>query len=183
MRTFGRLPFTLALAGALLALLLPTPAVAASPTVVDADSLERPLVRKINRLRAAKGLRKLRVNGDLTKGATKHARSMGKNGYFKHELYTPTRSTTWTPFGTWIPWYYGGYSWWIAGENLAWGAPSITPRKTVRAWLNSDGHRANLLKKNWRHIGVAAVNVSAPTGYFGQYETVTIIAAEFGARG
>jgi uncharacterized protein YkwD len=182
-KTFGRLPLALAVAAALLALLLPASAVAASPTVVNADSLEDPLVRKINRLRASKGLRKLRLNGDLTKGATKHARSMGTTGYFKHELYTPTRSTTWTPFGTWIRWYYGGYSWWTAGENLAWGSPSLTPRQTVRAWMRSDGHRANLLKRGWRHIGVAAVDVSVPSGYYGKYETVTIIAAEFGARG
>lgn len=151
--------------------------------MVDADALERPLIRKINRFRASKGLRKLRVNAALTKAATRHARSMGRSGYFKHDLYTPTRATKWTPFGTWIPWYYGdGYSWWIAGENLAWGAPSTTPRKTIRAWKASPSHRDNLLKSSWRQIGVAAVNVSVPTGYFGEYETVTIVAAEFGAR-
>ena len=183
MKAFGRLPLTVALVGALLALVLPAAGTAARPSVVHADSLERPLVRKINRLRASKGLRKLRLNGDLTSAATRHARSMGRKGYFKHELFTPARSTRWTPFGTWIRWYYGGYSWWIAGENLAWGAPSITPRQTIRAWMRSDGHRANLLKKDWRQIGAAAVNISAPTGHYGEHETVTIIVAEFGARG
>src|SRR5215218_7263986 len=79
---------------------------AAAPTLRNADSLENPLVAEINKLRASKGLRKLRVVPALTKAATRHARSMGESGYFRHELRTPKQSSFWTPFGTWIRWYY-----------------------------------------------------------------------------
>ena len=48
-------------------------------------------------------------------------------------------------------------------------------------WMNSAGHRANILGR-WRHIGVAFVHVTAPGGYFGDYEEVTIAVADFGRR-
>jgi uncharacterized protein YkwD len=109
---------------------------------------------------------------------------MGRSGYFSHDLFTPTRSPRWSLFGRWIRWFYPGpgHRSWSAGENLAWGAPRITARQTVRAWLRSPGHRANLLKRSWRNVGVAAVVVRDPRRYFRAWDDVTIVAAEFGRR-
>jgi uncharacterized protein YkwD len=56
-----------------------------------------------------------------------------------------------------------------AGENLAWRAPALAPRRVVRMWMNSRPHRANILKAKFRYLGVDAFR-SARTGrvYVGQ---------------
>jgi uncharacterized protein YkwD len=151
---------------------------------VQRDAAEAVLVARINDVRAAHGLRRLDVSSRLTSAATRHANSMGSVGYFRHELYTPTRSVTWTPWATWIRWYYPGpgFSSWSAGENLAWGAPDLTPAAAVIRWLASSGHRANLLAPGWRQVGVSIVHVSDPLRYFGSWNDVTIVVAEFGRR-
>ena len=84
--------------------------------------------------------------------------------YFRHDLYTPARRPVWAPFASWIRWYWPGpgYGSWSAGENMAWGAPDLTARKTMTRWLASPGHRANLLAPGWRNLGVAAVHVRHP---------------------
>lgn len=155
-----------------------------APTMTAVDSVEPVFVAEINRLRASRGLRKLSVNSLLTRAATRHAKSLGSVGYFRHELYTPKRSRAWTPFGTWIYWYYPGsaYRSWTAGENLAWSAPRAAVSSTMRAWMNSTAHRANLLKKEWRQIGVAVVHVVGPTGYYRTYAEVDVVVTEFGRR-
>jgi uncharacterized protein YkwD len=175
---------TLAAAIVLAATLLLTAAPAAALTVSDDQALEVALVKRINKVRAEHGLRSLRPVARLTKAASRHAASMGAASYFRHELFTPRREVRWTSFGRWLRWYYPGpgYSSWSAGENLAWGAPDITARQTVSRWLASPGHRANLLSRGWRHIGVAAVHVRNPAGYYGAWDDVTIVAAEFGRR-
>src|ERR671922_1860534 len=135
-------------------------------------------------LRASYGLRELSVSSRLTGAASRHADSLASAGYFRHELYTPTRSVRWTPYGTWIRWYYPGpgFSSWSAGENLAWGAPDLASRSAVTRWMASPGHRENLLAPGWRQVGVAIVHASNPIGYFGTWEDVTIVIAEFGRR-
>jgi uncharacterized protein YkwD len=157
---------------------------AAAATVRPRDALEGSLINRMNEVRAAHGLRPLAAATALTKAATRHANSMGAAGYFRHELYTPRRSTTWTAFGNWIRWYWPGpgYRSWSAGENLAWGAPDITSAQTVRRWMDSPPHRANLLTPGWRRVGVAAVHVSGPLGFSGDWPEVTLVVAEFGRR-
>ena len=167
---------------ALVALAAPTPAGAL--TMSDRDSLEESLVSRINAVRRSHGLRSLSLVSRLDTAADTHATSMAAASYFRHELYTPRRAGDWTPFGTWIRWYWPGpgYSSWSAGENLAWGAPGVTARQAVSRWLASPGHRANLLGTRWRNIGVSAVHVRSPSGYYGAWDDVTIVAAEFGVR-
>jgi uncharacterized protein YkwD len=156
----------------------------AAATVTAKDTMEPAVVERINDIRAAHGLRRLTAAGDLSSAAVRHANSMSARGYFKHELYTPSRSVNWTPYGTWIRWYWPGpgYTSWATGENLAWGAPDLSARQAVSRWMNSAPHRANILTASWRRIGVAAVHVSDPLGYFGSWSDVTIVVAEFGRR-
>ena len=47
---------------------------------------------------------------------------------------------------------------WLLGENLAWGAGRLaSPREIVRAWMASPGHRANVLRRRFRDVGIAVV--------------------------
>jgi uncharacterized protein YkwD len=158
---------------------------APAATIVTArDSAEAPVIARMNDIRASHGLRALSAAPALNRAATKHANSMAAAGYFKHDLYRPSRTDHWTPYGTWIRWYWPGegYNSWAAGENLAWGAPDLTPRQAVSRWMNSAPHRANILTAGWRRVGVAVVHVSDPLGYFGSWSDVTIVVAEFGRR-
>jgi uncharacterized protein YkwD len=167
---------------AMLALVGAVTAPAAS--VSARDTLESALVKRVNAVRTARGLPRLRGVPRLSKAAARHAGSMAGVSYFRHDLHTPARSRTWTPFASWIRWFYPGpgYRSWGAGENLAWGTPDLTARKAVAQWLASPGHRANLLARGWRHLGVAAVHVRNPGGYFRAWDDVTIVVAEFGRR-
>lgn len=56
-----------------------------------------------------------------------------------------------------------------AGENIAWGQK--TPEEVMNAWMNSAGHRANILNKNFTHIGVGNLQNSAGTQYWVQLFT------------
>jgi uncharacterized protein YkwD len=163
---------------------LASPSSASALTVSDRNSLEASVVARVNAVRESYGLRPLTVVSRLRDAADRHTSSMGAWSYFRHELYTPGHSSLWTSFGTWIRWYWPGpgYSSWSAGENLAWGAPSMSASQAVSRWMASPDHRANILNRAWRNIGVAAVHVSEPRGYYNNWDDVTIVTAEFGTR-
>jgi uncharacterized protein YkwD len=170
----------LTLVAAVVLALAVSAASASAATLSPRDEREPRLVKRINEVRAAHGLPALRVASVLTSAATRHVNSMGSRGYFRHEL---RKKSNWVSFGTWIHWYWPGpdYTAWTAGENLAWGAPDLGPRDTVRMWMNSPPHRANLLGA-WTRGGVSFVHVTAPAGYYGDYPEVTVVAADFGRR-
>jgi hypothetical protein len=63
---------------------------------------------------------------------------------------------------------------WRVGENLAWGTGALaTPGAIVRAWMNSPGHRENILNAHYREIGVGVVpgNPARTDGAGGTYAT------------
>ena len=158
--------------------------VAGAVTVADRPAIESALVTRINAVRRNYGLRPVRVVTRLAKASNRHANSMAAAAYFRHELFTPQRSPDWTGFGTWIRWFYPGpgYAAWGAGENLAWGAPTLSSRQAVRRWMASPTHRANLLTPGWRNVGVAALHLTNPQGYYGDWNEVTLVVADFGRR-
>jgi len=104
-----------------------------------------------NRIRAAHGLPRLRQNRRLRRAALGHSRDMVRDGYFAHT--TPEG-------GTMVDRilraeYVRNDEGWALGENLAWGTGSLgTPEGAVDAWMSSPGHRANILKKAYRELGV-----------------------------
>jgi uncharacterized protein YkwD len=153
---------------------------ATAANVLQRNAVEPTVVDRINEVRRNHGLRTLNVSDLLTHAAQRHANNMAWKGYFKHEF---KKTGDWYAFGKWIRWYWpaAGYSFWSAGENLAWGAPGLGASKAVTMWMNSPGHRANILGK-WSRIGVGIVHVSNPDGYFNAYSDVTIVVAEFGRR-
>ena len=117
-----------------------------------------------NRIRAEHGLPLLRENRRLRKAAVRHSRDMVRDGYFEHT----------TPEGVTMvdrilrAGYVRRDRGWALGENLAWGTGSFgTPRGAVDAWMESPGHRANILRKAYRELGVGVaigVPVSDATG-------------------
>jgi len=154
---------------------------ASAVTLSHKNAAEPRLVHRINHVRASHGLKPLRVVTRLERAATRHSNSMAKVGYFRHEL---RYQGTWKSFGAWIRWYWPGpgYRSWSAGENLAWGAPTLGVRKTVSLWMHSEGHRANLLSTIWNRIGVSIVHAMNPVGDYSGYSSATIITADFGRR-
>jgi uncharacterized protein YkwD len=105
----------------------------------------------INRQRAAHGLRPLRINGPLSRAARGHSRDMVARGYFSH--YTPQGES---PFARML---HDGYAAkrraCAMGENIAAATgPFSTPASIVRMWMNSSGHRANILDPAYRDTGV-----------------------------
>lgn len=108
----------------------------------------------VNQQRGVRGLRRLRADGRLAGAALAHSRDMVAHRYFAHE------SRTGAPFTARMP--RTGFR--LLGENIGWGSGRLaTPRSMVEAWMNSAGHRANILQRRYRAIGVG-VAFGAPVG-------------------
>lgn len=110
----------------------------------------RDYVHEINRVRAAHKLRPLRSAPNVRYAANAHGRAIARHGYFGHAM--PTRHGA-VPFGRWVKRYVPSRC--IAGENLAWTTWNATAREVVAMWMRSPSHRENLLRRSYRHIGVA----------------------------
>jgi uncharacterized protein YkwD len=111
-----------------------------------------------NQIRARHDLPALRENKRLRKAARRHSRDMVADRYFAHT--TPEGVTMVDRI------LHAGYvdkdDSWVLGENLAWGTGSLgTPRGAVDAWMASPTHRANVLKKTYRELGVG-ISVGVP---------------------
>jgi uncharacterized protein YkwD len=102
---------------------------------------------------------------------------MVQHGFFEHE------SRNGGAFWKRVERFYTprGFRSWEVGENLAYGSPDLSAAATVRMWMNSPGHRENLLSRSWREIGLGAVHVASGGGEFGG-SPVTVITADFGHR-
>jgi uncharacterized protein YkwD len=131
------------------------------------NKAERKVLSQINRYRASRGLRRLRVNGRLTRAAEWMSRDMGRHHRFSH-----TDSRGRSPFGRIAAFGYPSRNTW-RGENLAAGNPS--PRGAFMQWRNSPAHDANMRGRYYRSIGIARVRV--PGSPYGWYWTTT-----FGSR-
>jgi len=140
-----------------LSLLLAAPALAAT----QLNSYEKQLITLINKERTKRGLAQLRVNAKLTQSARGHSAEMGELKYFDHN--SPS-GETWSSRVVRFGYTRQGYDYWKAGENLYYGAMLYSsPVACVDAWMRSRGHRAVLLTKMFRDIGVGAVKTQ--TGY------------------
>ena len=116
-------------------------------TIFFADLTKTALIDLTNKERSALGVSTLTENSTLNQAAYEKARDMLSSDYFSH----------WSPAGT-SPWYWfkkAGYSYKLAGENLAIGF--LDSEEVVNAWLNSPSHRENLLNSNFREIGIAVL--------------------------
>lgn len=111
------------------------------------SSFESEVIRLVNEQRAQNGLKPLTANWELSRVARYKSQDMADNRYFSH-----TSPTYGTPFQM-IKAF--GISFRSAGENIAYG--QRTPQAVVNAWMNSSGHRANILSSSYTQIGVGYV--------------------------
>jgi uncharacterized protein YkwD len=132
-------------------LLLATPALAA----VSLNKYEKQLVAEINKQRAKHGLVKLRVNTKLVTAARAHSTDMGQHKYFDHNSPDGEK---WSSRIVRHGYKRTGCRYWKAGENLAYGSGLYSsPYVVVDQWMSSKAHRAVILTKAFRDIGVGAV--------------------------
>lgn len=108
------------------------------------SSYEAEVINLINQERANEGLPALSSQSQLTSAARTHSDDMACNNFFSH-----TSPTTGSPFDRIVA---AGYSYSAAGENIAAGYGS--PSALVDGWMNSSGHRANILSASFTQIGV-----------------------------
>lgn len=111
------------------------------------NAFEKEVVELTNKERAKQGLKALSVDSKLSKSARAKSQDMKDKNYFSH-----TSPTYGSPFDQMKQF---GITYKSAGENIAQGQRS--PQEVVTAWMNSEGHRANILNKSYTHIGVGYV--------------------------
>nr|WP_040347567.1 CAP domain-containing protein [Neobacillus bataviensis] len=127
----------------------PTPKPAApkqnnAPTTGNVSQYVQQVINLTNAERSKNGLPALKADTQLSGVAQKKAVDMQQNHYFSH-----TSPTYGSPFDMMRDF---GVTYKSAGENIAQG--QRTPQEVVTAWMNSEGHRANILSSKYTNIGV-----------------------------
>ena len=117
------------------------------------SSIANQVLNLVNSARAKENLAPLKLNSALSNVAQAKSEDMQKNNYFDH-----TSPTYGSPFDMMKKF---GISYLSAGENIAKGQK--TAEAVVNAWLNSEGHRANILNKNFTDMGLGYVNTGGTT--------------------
>ena len=108
-------------------------------------SVEEEVIRLVNVERSKQGLSPLTFDWELARVAKYKSQDMHDRNYFSH-----TSPTYGSPFDMMKNF---GISYKAAGENIAKGQRSAA--QVVQAWMNSAGHRANIMSTKYTHIGVA----------------------------
>jgi uncharacterized protein YkwD len=149
----------------------------AVPGQAPVDDIRAATLCLMNAERSARGLQRLRAQPTLGQVADRYARQMVRDQFFDHT----------SPGGTTMVARIKGTSYlrhvvsWTVGENLAWGTGSkATPRATVEAWMQSAGHRVNLLDRGFADVGIG-VAPGAPSE-LGPNEAGGTYVTDFGRR-
>jgi hypothetical protein len=130
----------------------------------DLERFDAEVVVRVNQFRGSYGLAPLGRNGALDLAAQAHAEDMARRNVMSH--YGSDGSNPAARIRA------AGYVWQTWGENVAYGY--TTPAAVMDGWINSPGHRANLLGRNFREIGIGvAYSPTTRRLYWSQ---------EFGAR-
>ena len=108
-----------------------------------------------NATRKKHGLGSLCVDPALTRAARAHSQEMIGKGYFRHESFDgETVGTRLKRFG---------YDWYASGENIAWGSGSMSrPDDRFKGWMESPGHRANILNGSFLEVGIGTTASGDP---------------------
>ncbi len=121
--------------------------------IYTANALE--VLRLVNVERCSRNLQPLALNPQLTAAALRHSKDMANNNFFSHvgsdgsKFYERIKDA--------------GYHYKSAAENIAAGYS--TPAAVMNGWMNSDGHRKNILNSNYREMGLALVKKSGTSYY------------------
>jgi uncharacterized protein YkwD len=145
-----------------------------APTAETLEVVRAAILCLHNQIRAQNNLPLLKDNAKLRKAAIAHSSTMVSQGYFDHT----------SPDGdTFVDRIIGaGYTkrndGWTLGENLAWGTGDLSSAQGVmNAWMNSAGHKANIIKKAYREVGIG-IRLGVPSNE-GVGATIT---ADFGVK-
>lgn len=125
---------------------------------ISEKNVEAQVVQLVNQERAKQGLSPLTHNWELSRVARTKSMDMRDRGYFSH-----TSPTYGSPFDMMKSF---GVNYRSAGENIAQG--QSTPRAVVQAWMNSPGHRANILSTKYTQIGVGYASGGSGRHYWTQ---------------
>jgi uncharacterized YkwD family protein/spore coat assembly protein SafA len=121
------------------------------------QSIEQQVVNLVNAERAKAGLKPLKADWELARVARFKSEDMRDNRYFDHN--SPIYGTPFQMMKSF------GINYRSAGENIAAG--QTTAESVMQAWMNSPGHKKNILSPTFTHIGVGY----AKGGSYGHYWT------------
>lgn len=125
------------------------------PAAAGFPAAERSVLCAVNGVRRSHARAKLRRNRALDRAARTQARNMIRQGFFDHVSPgggTPVKRARAAGY------LRGRAGAWVVAENLAWGTGDRSTAKfTVGAWMRSPGHRANMMLREVRDIGIAVV--------------------------
>ncbi|WP_053227066.1 CAP domain-containing protein [Solirubrobacter soli] len=144
------------------------------PTAQNLELVRAAILCLHNQIRAQNNLPLLKDNAKLRKAAVGHSADMVGEGFFDHT------SPNGDSFVDRI--LDAGYAkrndGWTLGENLAWGTGDLSSAQGVMdAWMNSAGHKANILKRAYKEVGIG-IKLGVPSDD-GVGATIT---TDFGAK-
>ncbi|MFF2457071.1 CAP domain-containing protein [Peribacillus simplex] len=124
----------------------------------ESQSVEQHVLSLVNEERLKRGLPSLKMDTSISHVAILKSEDMRDSNYFNH-----TSPRYGSPFEMMKSF---GISYKYAGENIAAGQPSADA--VMKSWMNSPGHKANILNKNYTHIGIGHVTGGKYTHYWTQ---------------
>lgn len=146
----------------------------AEPAELNYDQATEAIRCLINKRRAKAGMGGLAADRKLNVAAQKHNDFMVDHGCFAHDCSGESTMTTRIK----ATGYLDGALSWSVGENIAWGAQNLgSPASVVNAWMNSPGHRANILNKSFDDIGIG---VTSGTPEDAGHDNAAVYTTDFG---
>jgi uncharacterized protein YkwD len=144
---------------------------AAHPTSTRISTVNKATLCLLNAERKKRGLAPLKENSKLDKASVGHSRDMVRRKYFEHGDFAGRIKASG---------YLSGALSYGIGENIAWGGGGYsTPRSIVSMWMHSPGHRANILSRTFKEIGIGIARGAPESGQGGDAATYT---TDFGFR-
>ena len=121
------------------------------PTRANLEFVRDAVLCLHNRERSSHGLPRLKENPKLRRAAERHSSNMVSASFFDHT--SPGGSTMVDRIRR--TGYTSRASSWALGENIAWGSGGLSTAAQIhRSWMRSAGHRANILQRSFREIGI-----------------------------
>ncbi|WP_339061619.1 SafA/ExsA family spore coat assembly protein [Tepidibacillus marianensis] len=128
------------------------------PNIDRIKSVENQVIQLVNLERSKRGLKPLKANWELSRVARYKSQDMRDRNYFDHT--SPTYGSPFTMMKAF------GIRFSYAGENIAMGQTSAW--QVMQGWMNSPGHRQNILSPNYTEIGVGYVEGGSGRYYWTQ---------------
>ena len=149
------------------------------PAIAANEPLERALLQESNKARAAQGVAALAFDELLAQAARAHAKEMADLNYFSHQSPNSLNASPADRLAN------AGSSLVFVGENIAKMPGTEIAVATTEGWMNSPGHRKNLLEPMYSHVGFGTAKDSQGFTYVVQmlaYQPFQLVAAEVKSR-